>query len=122
LNPDEPGERGLPRAYLRAVLLFLVAPGPIHGYELLEQVREAGIRVADAGGLYRTLRAMEMHGLLESWWEDSSTGPPRRTYVLTAAGRAALEVEAVAMRRTVDLLDRLVERAEHLLGPLRRLR
>jgi len=117
MTVDEPIERGLPRAYLRAVLLVLVAPGPTHGYELLEQVREAGIRVADPGGLYRTLRAMDQHGLFESWWEASSSGPPRRTYALTAAGREALEAEIEAIRTTVDLLSDLVDRAERAVGP-----
>lgn len=119
MTVDEPIERGLPRAYLRAVLLVLVAPGPTHGYELLEQVREAGIRVADPGGLYRTLRAMDQHGLFESWWEASSSGPPRRTYALTAAGREALETEMESIRGTVELLGELVDRAEHVLGPQR---
>lgn len=113
-------ERGLPRGYLRAVLLVLVAPGPTHGYELLEQVREVGIRVADPGGLYRTLRAMDQHGLFESWWEDSSSGPPRRTYALTAAGRETLEAEIEAIRATVDLLTDLVDSAERVVGLSRR--
>ncbi len=63
---------------------------------------------------------MEQHGLFESWWEDSSSGPPRRTYILTATGRHALETEIESIRATVDLLGRLVDRAEGVLGPLRR--
>jgi len=109
-------ERDLPRAYLRVVLLMLLADGPTHGYELLEQVRRAGIRLADPGGLYRTLRAMEQRRDLESWWEDSSTGPPRRTYVLTSSGRAALVAEVRRTRATLDLLAEVVDRAERVLG------
>ena len=113
---NEAIERDLPRAYLRVVLLVLLADGPTHGYELLEQVRRAGIRLADPGGLYRTLRAMEQRRYLDSWWEDSSTGPPRRTYVLTPRGRAALLAEVQATRATVELLGEVVERAERALG------
>jgi len=112
---DEPTERGLPRAYLRVVLLTLVAAGPAHGYELLEQVRQAGIRLADPGALYRTLRAMDQQQLLESWWENSSAGPPRRTYVMTPRGRAVLDEEVHAIRATVDLLAEVVGRAERVL-------
>ncbi len=117
---DGLAERGLPRAYLRSVLLVLVAAGPTHGYELLEQVRQAGIRLADPGGLYRTLRAMERERVLASWWEDSSSGPPRRTYTLTAAGRTALFAQVRDMRRMIELLSNLVERADEVAGPVRR--
>lgn len=112
----DPSERDLPRAYLRVVLLTLVAAEPTHGYELLEQVRSAGIRLADPGRLYRTLRAMDQQNLLESWWEESSTGPPRRTYTLTSSGWAVLDAEMQVMRATVDLLTTVVDRAERALG------
>ncbi|MDQ3738640.1 MAG: helix-turn-helix transcriptional regulator [Actinomycetota bacterium] len=117
MTGEEPAERGLPRAYLRVVLLMLVAGGPTHGYELLEQVRKTGIRLTDPGALYRTLRAMDRQELLESWWEDSSTGPPRRTYVVTASGRAVLDAEIQVIRATVDLLAEVVECAERVLDP-----
>lgn len=109
-------ERGLPRSYLRAALLVLVAPGPSHGYELLEQLPDLGLRAIDTGGLYRMLRTMEQQGSLESWWEDSSSGPPRRTYSLTSEGRAALAVEMVEIESTVGLLGELVDTAARVLG------
>lgn len=109
--------RGLPRSYARAVLLVLVAPGPTHGYELLEHVSDLGLRSIDTGGLYRTLRAMERQGLVASWWENSSSGPPRRTYVLTVAGRVALDAEMEAIRSSIELLSELADRAERIIGP-----
>lgn len=110
-------ERGLPRSYLRAALLMLVAPGPSHGYELLEQLPELGFIAIDTGGLYRMLRAMEQQGSLESWWEVSTSGPPRRTYALTPEGRAALAVEVAEIESTVGLLGDLVDTAARVLGP-----
>ncbi|MBA3399012.1 MAG: helix-turn-helix transcriptional regulator [Actinomycetota bacterium] len=116
MTGDSAAERGLPRAYLRVVLLTLVAAGPTHGYDLLEQVRAARFRLADAGALYRTLRTMERQQLFESWWEKSSSGPPRRTYTLTESGRAALDAETRELRATVSLLGDVVEQAERVLG------
>lgn len=104
--------RGLPRSYLRPSLLAELAHGPAHGYELLEQVRGGGLRVVDAGGLYRVLRGMEHDGVVSSRWEASQSGPPRRTYELTAAGREALAVEADELHVTIGLLAELVERIE----------
>ncbi len=109
-------ERKLPRSYLRTTLLVLVAPGPSHGYELLEQLPGLGLIAIDTGGLYRMLRSMEQQGSLESWWEISSSGPPRRTYALTPEGRAALAVEVAEIESTVGLLGELVDRATRVLG------
>ncbi len=100
----------LPRHYLKPCLLLLLAEGPSHGYELLEQVRRLGIQGAEPGGLYRYLRSMEKEELVSSWWEPSQAGPARRTYILTDAGRRALLTSVDSLRDVrqllVDLLDR----------------
>jgi poly-beta-hydroxybutyrate-responsive repressor len=100
----------LPRHYLKPCLLLLLAEGPSHGYELLEQVRRLGIQGAEPGGLYRYLRSMEKEELVSSWWEPSQSGPARRTYILTDAGRQALQASVDSLRDVrqllVDLLDR----------------
>jgi PadR family transcriptional regulator PadR len=108
MSPD--GLAGLPRNYLRPCLLLLLAEGPAHGYELLEQVARLGLERADAGGLYRTLRAMEQEGLVESWWEHSQAGPARRTYVPSDEGIDWLHAWAGALRETHRLLGDYLER------------
>ncbi len=113
LTRDE-GE-GLSRSYVRPCLLLLLAEGPSHGYELLEQVRKAGVRNADAGGLYRSLRSMEQEGLVSSWWEPSQAGPARRSYTLTPAGRHALDGSVASLREVHRLLGEMVERHDALL-------
>ncbi|CAN5496761.1 hypothetical protein BH20ACT2_BH20ACT2_00790 [soil metagenome] len=102
--------QGLPRAYLRPCLLLLLSEGESHGYELLQQVRDLGLIGADAGGLYRTMRTMERDDLVVSWWEPSQSGPARRTYELTAPGRAALEREIAGLAETHRLLCGLLDR------------
>lgn len=102
--------QGMPRSYMRTCILLLLAEGPSHGYELLEEIRTFGLDKADAGGTYRALRSMEREELVSSWWEPSQLGPARRTYVLTDAGRNALVVAMDAARRTACQLDALLER------------
>jgi PadR family transcriptional regulator PadR len=101
---------GLPRSYLRSCVLLLLGEGPSHGYDLLEQVRRLGVLGAEAGGMYRALRAMEQEGLVRSWWEPSRTGPPRRTYELTDEGRRALEDAVAGLRELRALVDALIAR------------
>ncbi len=105
-----PEGEGLSRSYVRPCLLLLLAEGPSHGYELLEQVRQAGVRNADAGGLYRTLRAMEQAGWVSSWWEPSQAGPARRSYMLSDEGRDALVESLAAMREVHRMLGAVLDR------------
>ena len=110
----ENGAGTLPRHYLKPCLLLLLAEGPSHGYELLEQVRRLGIQGAEPGGLYRYLRSMEKDELVSSWWEPSQAGPARRTYILTDAGREALRASVDSLRDVRRLLVDLVDRYDTL--------
>jgi PadR family transcriptional regulator, regulatory protein PadR len=105
----------LPRYFLRPCLLLLLAEGPSHGYDLLDQVRRLGIHGAEPGGLYRYLRTMEREGFVDSWWERSRAGPSRRTYMLTDTGREALRTSAESLRAVRQVLVGLLDRYDVLL-------
>jgi PadR family transcriptional regulator, regulatory protein PadR len=114
-NGDSNGT--LPRHYLKPCLLLLLAEGPSHGYELLEQVRRMGIKGAEPGGLYRYLRAMEKEEMVSSWWEPSQAGPARRTYVLTERGRKGLNESVQSLRDVREILVTLLDRYDALSNP-----
>lgn len=107
-TPDGLG-RGLPRTFQRSCLLVFLGDGQAHGYELLDGIRAAGLRSAEAGGLYRCLRAMEEERLVTSWWEPSQQGPPRRTYVLTPDGDTARLAAIEDLQEVRLLLDGLLD-------------
>ena len=68
------------------------ASEPMYGYQIAKLL-EAGFHdsgMMKQGALYPVLRSMESAGLLESEVEPSVSGPPRRYYQLTAAGRQRL--------------------------------
>lgn len=110
LPTEEDVTGGLPRSFLRPSLLLLLGEGPSHGYELLEHARRLGLRGAEPGGLYRSLRAMEREGLVHSRWERSHSGPARRTYLLTGAGFTALDASAATLGEAQRLISSLLER------------
>jgi PadR family transcriptional regulator, regulatory protein PadR len=99
----------LPRFYLRSALHVALLPGPSHGYDLLLQIRALGLASVDLGGVYRTLRAMERERTVNSDWEASGLGPPRRVYELTDDGLEVAVRHLDALRRSRDLLDRLID-------------
>ena len=116
-NTEEP-HGGLPRNYLRASLLLLIAEKPAHGYDLLEQIAELGLKNVDPGGLYRTLRRMEQDGLVDSEWEHSSAGPARRGYRLTEEGVDWLHVWAGALREGRRYLTAYLSRYDRISEPV----
>lgn len=111
------GPSGLPRNFVRPCVLLLLAEVPTHGYELLTEMTGLGVDRTDAGGLYRSLRAMEQEGLVRSWWEPSEAGPARRTYELTDEGRDWLHAWAGTLREVRRLLGRYLDRYEALFEP-----
>lgn len=110
---DEP-TGGLPKNFLRASLFLLVAEEAAHGYDLLERLREMGLKTADPGGLYRALRAMEQEGLMRSVWQSSDLGPSRRTYELTDEGRDWLHAWAGTLRESSRIIEGYLERYDSL--------
>jgi poly-beta-hydroxybutyrate-responsive repressor len=70
-------------------LLFLLAGGPAHGYELLDRLPSlTGDERVDVGNVYRALRGLEDEALVVSEWRADLPGPAKRTYTLTSQGRA----------------------------------
>jgi DNA-binding PadR family transcriptional regulator len=73
-------------------ILCALASRPVHGYELKQAVQEmtGGFLSLDPPGIYRTLRRLEETGMVESSWTSGDSGPHRREYTLTDAGRVLL--------------------------------
>jgi len=69
------------------------AAEPMYGYRIARLIEEKseGAPIMKQGALYPVLRALESSGLLESEVEPSVSGPPRRYYRITEAGRQTLE-------------------------------
>jgi poly-beta-hydroxybutyrate-responsive repressor len=100
----------LPRHYLQACLLLLIDGRSLYGYSLREPLLELGVGQRDWGQLYRTLRAMEGRGLLLSCWENSESGPSRRTYHVTDRGREQLRAWAQGLAATQDIVGEFLAR------------
>jgi PadR family transcriptional regulator, regulatory protein PadR len=78
---------------IQPAILAVLADGPIHGYALADRLAAmpafSGDR-PDVSGIYRFLKAMERRELVSSSWDMSESGPAKKTYELTPAGRQCL--------------------------------
>lgn len=77
------------KGHLDLLLLSVLAADPLHGYAVIEELRERGGFVLPEGTIYPALHRLEQAGLLGSRW-SSETGRRRRVYSLTRRGRKAL--------------------------------
>ena len=102
-------EAGLPRAFLRPLLLVALRSGSSHGYELAEQLRMFGLTTVDLAGIYRTLRVLEHDQFVESRWERSEQGPARRVYTLTQAGDLNAVEQIAWLRDARGFLDHALD-------------
>ena len=83
------------------------AAEPMYGYLIAKQLERVGEGVLSGkqSALYPVLRNLEGAGLLDSFVEPSVSGPPRRYYRITEAGRTTLLEWVAAWRATRDSVD-----------------
>ena len=77
--------------HLDLLLLAALRSRPMHGYAIIEYVRDASAGQFDyaEGTIYPALRRLEDDGLLRSSWTETGRRR-RRVYELSAAGEKAL--------------------------------
>lgn len=104
------GETFRPRNLLQPCLLILLEEAAGYGYELDQRLDSLCGSRSDTPAVYRALNGLEHEGLVASHWERSHSGPERRCYSITAAGRAALAGWADELAQLSGLLRGLLRR------------
>jgi transcriptional regulator len=93
------------------VLRTLASGAPLHGFAILEWIRDAtdDVLIVEDGALYPSLRRMEKRGWLESEWGVSEKGRRARYYRLTRSGRAGLAEQDTRWARYVEAVSKLTD-------------
>jgi PadR family transcriptional regulator, regulatory protein PadR len=100
------------RGTLQYCVLALLAGEERYGFDLVRSLAEVDGMVTSEGTIYPLLSRLRREGLVETIWRESTSGPPRRYYLLTAAGRSALEGFSLEWSRFRDAVDTLIERKD----------
>jgi PadR family transcriptional regulator, regulatory protein PadR len=105
----------LPSGTTPALILSVLADGPLHGYGLAKEIerRSSGFFTGSWGSLYPALQRLEQEGLIEGVWEPH---PPqgrrrRRVYKLTAAGKSAARQTAGRWRQFAERILEVIGHA-----------
>lgn len=84
---------------------------PMYGYQIAKRLEEVGrgVLAGKQSALYPVLRNLEAAALLASEVEPSVSGPPRRYYRITKAGRASLADWTAAWVATRDSVNNVLQ-------------
>jgi PadR family transcriptional regulator, regulatory protein PadR len=92
------------------------ASTPMYGYQIakLIETQTKDVDIMKQGALYPVLRSLEATGLLKSEVEPSISGPPRRYYQITDAGRKTLEKWIEIWQQNRQLVEAAVKGGDNV--------
>ena len=108
-TPDDRLLSQLRRGTLEYCVLAVLRKGERYAFDLVKTLSAVDGMVTSEGTLYPLLSRLRKDGLVESSWEESPKGPPRRYYRLTPKGRNALKDFTREWRRFRSSVDSLIE-------------
>jgi len=77
------------KGILEYCVLLIISKGEIYASDIIAELKSAKLLVVE-GTLYPLLTRLKNNGLLSYNWVESTSGPPRKYYVLTEGGKNSL--------------------------------
>jgi PadR family transcriptional regulator PadR len=113
----EPGQARNPitqlrRGVLEFCVLSLLREEARYGFDLVRRLGEVDAMVTSEGTIYPLLSRLRRDGWVETSWQESESGPPRRYYAISPGGRHALAGFTSEWRRFRDSVDELLATGE----------
>lgn len=96
------------RGVLPYCVLAMLRDRQLYGFELVRALSAIDGMVTGEGTMYPLLARLRQQDLVDTTWQESAHGPPRRYYRLTPAGRQALAEFAAAWAVLRDSVNELL--------------
>ncbi|MEZ5316359.1 MAG: PadR family transcriptional regulator [Vicinamibacterales bacterium] len=108
-----PPRKDVPSGTLDLLALRIIERGPIHGWGLMNRLRELTDDVFQVtpGGLFPALQRLEENGWVSGKWGVSENNRKARFYTITKAGRAQLARERDHWKAVTVAITRVLEGA-----------
>ncbi|HEY9724065.1 MAG TPA: PadR family transcriptional regulator [Oscillatoriaceae cyanobacterium] len=97
---------------LEMCLLSVLAHQARYGFEIVQLLNGAGGLGITEGTLYPLLNRLQNEGLIEAFWQESASGPPRKYYRLTPDGEDLLGQMRSEWRRFGVAVETLLAESE----------
>ena len=90
------------KGILEYCVLLIISRGEIYASDIIAELKQAKLLVVE-GTLYPLLTRLKNNGLLAYNWVESTSGPPRKYYVLTEDGKQILLPGIGEVIKQIDL-------------------
>ncbi|MEX0863408.1 MAG: PadR family transcriptional regulator [Acidimicrobiia bacterium] len=94
-------------------LMSIIDEESSYGYEMVHKLRERGLDLASEGSIYPLLSRLQKQGMIEGYLVQSSEGPARKYYRMSARGRKALVAWRDDWHGFRDAVDAVLEGGNH---------
>ncbi|MGN0019762.1 MAG: PadR family transcriptional regulator [Sphingobacterium hotanense] len=88
------------KGILEYCILSIISRGEIYASDIIGELKKAELLVVE-GTLYPLLTRLKNNGLLSYSWQESTSGPPRKYYQITAEGTEVLQKLDVTWKELV---------------------
>lgn len=97
------------KGVVELAVLSLLSSGERYGSQIVEDLSRHPELSISAGTVYPLVSRLKKAGVIDSTWQESPVGPPRKYYRLTPAGRSQLAEMSDAWRSVVNGIDSLLK-------------
>ncbi|MCE7057320.1 PadR family transcriptional regulator [Algoriphagus sp. AGSA1] len=89
------------KGLLEFCVLHIISRGEVYTSDLIEELTQAQMIVVE-GTLYPLLNRLKSASLVEYRWVESESGPPRKYYSITEAGKDFLSTLSTTWKSLVN--------------------
>lgn len=104
------------KGILEFCILHIISRGEVYASDMLEELTSARIMVVE-GTLYPLLTRLKNAGLLDYKWVESTSGPPRKYYILTELGRVSLTSLNETWQELAESVNSIVAKTDQTRTP-----
>jgi PadR family transcriptional regulator PadR len=103
----------LRRGVLEYCVLALLRAEPLYSVDVVRRLAAGyGMKVSE-GTVYPLLSRLRREGRVDTFWQESTSGPPRRYYALTEDGERALTTFMIDWKSFTSSVDALLDSGDH---------
>jgi PadR family transcriptional regulator PadR len=92
------------------LVLNLLSNGDMYGYQMIKELQERSDNTftLKEGTLYPILHTFESQGLVEAYWEATSSARKRKYYHITSKGRKLLEEKKKEWQVYINAVNKVI--------------
>ncbi|MBN1651125.1 MAG: PadR family transcriptional regulator [Bacteroidales bacterium] len=96
------------KGVLELCTLAIISERDAYASDIIDQLKVSDLIVVE-GTLYPLLSRLKNEGMLSYRWEESTSGPPRKYYQLTAEGEEALSRLKQNWKELTKAVDQIIK-------------